>query len=713
MSINTKILKKDGKRVEDYNPEKIKRALNLAGDRVRKVLTPYQVQEVISSVESNIRELVVIPVDDLHDIVINSLQIVSPEVAESYRSYRGYKKRFNKTFGKILKGTVDLMSLGDKDNANKNSDIISTKKELAAGIVSKNIALDYELPEDVAKAHLNGDIYSHDLDDEIFGSINCCLFDIENLLRGGYTLNGIDNTEPARVETALSVISDIVLSASSQQFGGFTLPEIDHTLGIYAEKSYNHYLGFFNHMSCAYASREGYEKWVEDFVYTLVKEGYKNFYDHRLNQINNGNGQTSFIAESIGIDTSKWGRLCCKAIIEVRKEGLGENKLTAIFPKIIFLHREGINGNPEDPNYDLKLLAVECSMIRMYPDWLSLDAGYLGEMFDRYGKAISPMGCRAYLSPWYKRGGFEPADENDEPVFIGRANCGAVSLNIPRYAIQSDKNVDTYEKLITHNFWLAIKKHLYKYNKLRGIKASSNPLFFCEGGCHIKLKPDETIEKAIKTFTWSIGYIGLDEASYYMTGKHIHEDNTFAINTLKLLDGLIDEAKHKHHLLFAMYGTPAESLCYKFLQKDREKFGTVKGVTDKEYYTNSFHCNVREHVDVIEKQDIEAPMFSISKGGRIMYNEFPQTHNKEAMIQCINHAMKLGLYYGINLELDTCNNCGHQGEFKDHKCTECESEDIISVNRVCGYLGYTVIDGVNRMNAGKAQEVSERVDHIG
>lgn len=383
-AIRTKILKKDGKRVEDYNPAKIERALNLAGERIHKLLTPYQITDVIVGVETIIKDTTIIPVDDLHDVVINSIQRVSPEVAESYRSYRGYKKRFNKTFGKILKGTSDLMSLGDRNNANKNSDLISTKKELAAGIVSTNVALDYELPDDVSRAHLEGDIYNHDLDDEIFGSINCCLFDIKTLLKDGYMLNGIDNTEPQRVETALSVISDIVLSASSQQYGGFTLPEIDNVLGIYAEKSYNYYLDFFKHTSCAYASHEKYCDWVENYVYNHIKEGYKNFYDHRLNQINNGNGQTSFIAESIGIDTSKWGRLCCKAILEVRREGLGLNSLTAVFPKIIFLHRDGINGLPEDPNYDLKMLAIDCSMERMYPDWLSLDGGYTGEIFDKY-----------------------------------------------------------------------------------------------------------------------------------------------------------------------------------------------------------------------------------------------------------------------------------------------------------------------------------------
>lgn len=700
-----KILKKDGVRVEDFNADKIIRAVNMASDRAGIRLETEELRSVSDRVLDRIKSYAVIPVQDLHPIVIEETKVFSEKIAQCYKDYRGYKQNFNKTFSKIIDATRDLLSNGDKENANKNSEIISTKKELTSGIVSKHIALDYELPKDVAKAHKEADLHSHDLTDEIFGSINCCLFDMGKVLKNGYRINGVDNTQPNHLETALSTISDIILSASSQQFGGFTVPELDTTLAPYVELGVNEYLEEFKHMECAYASREDYEKWVEEFVYKkFLLHSFENMFDHRLNTINNSNGQTSFTTITLGLDTSKYGRLVSKAILEARMKGIGKNKISAIFPKLVFLHRNEINGLPTSPNYDIKMLAVECSMKRMYPDWLSLDEGYLGEMYDKYQRAISPMGCRAFLSPWY--------GEDGKPVFIGRANCGAVSLNLPRYALKSDGDINKFMDIMKENFRLAIKKHVYKFNKLRGVKASSNPLFFCEGGCHIQLNPNDTIEEAIKTFTWSIGYIGLDEVTRYFLNKGIHEENNLAILILQALQQWIDEAKEETGLMLALYSTPSESLCYRFLLADKKDFGVVKGVTDKEYYTNSYHVWVKESVGALDKQDIEKPMFDIAKGGRIVYNEFPHTHNKEAILQCINYAMSQGLYYGVNLQLDTCLDCGSHGEFTGGLCNDCGSDHVLSINRVCGYLGYSVVDKDTRFNKGKLAEKNDRVDHF-
>lgn len=700
-----KILKKDGVRVEEFNADKIIRAVNMASDRAGVKLEPKDLVKITEEVLCNIKDYTVIPVQEVHPIVIEAINKVNSQVANCYKDYRGYKQNFNKTFSKIIDATRDLLSNGDKENANKNSEIVSTKKELTSGIVSKHIALDYELPQDVAKAHKEADIHSHDLTDEIFGSINCCLFDMAKVLKNGYRINGVDNTQPNHLETALSTISDIILSASSQQYGGFTVPEIDTTLAPYLELGVSEYLDEFSHMECAFESREKYEEYVEDFVYRkFLLHSFENMFDHRLNTINNSNGQTSFTTITFGLDTTKWGRLVSKAILEARKKGIGKNKISAIFPKLVFLHRNDINGLPDSPNYDIKMLAVECSMLRMYPDWLSLDAGYLGEMYDKYQRAISPMGCRAFLSPWY--------DEDGKPVFIGRANCGAVSLNLPRYALQSGGDLNKFFDIMKHNFNLGIKKHVYKFNKLRSVKASSNPLFFCEGGCHIQLQPNETIERAIKTFTWSIGYIGLDEVTRYFLGKGIHEDNKLGISILEALQQWIDEAKEETGLMLALYSTPSESLCYRFLLADRKDFGVIEGITDKEYYTNSYHVWVKESVGALDKQDIEKPMFDIAKGGRIVYNEFPHTHNKEAILQCINYAMSQGLYYGVNLQLDTCLDCGCHGEFIGGICKECGSDHILSINRVCGYLGYSVVDKDTRFNKGKLAEKNDRVDHF-
>lgn len=700
-----KILKKDGVRVEDFNADKIIRAVNMASDRAGIRLETEELHAISERVLERIKSYEVIPVQELHPIVIEETKAVSEEVSQCYKDYRGYKQNFNKTFSKIIDATRDLLSNGDKENANKNSDIISTKKELTSGIISKHIALDYELPQEVAKAHKEADLHSHDLTDEIFGSINCCLFDMAKVLKNGYKINGVNNTEPNHLETALSTISDIILSASSQQFGGFTIPEMDTTLAPYVELGVKEYLEEFKHMECAYASKEKYQEWVEEFVYRkFLLHSFENMFDHRLNTINNSNGQTSFTTITFGLDTSKYGRLVSKAILEARMKGIGKNKISAIFPKLVFLHRNDINGLPDSPNYDIKMLAVECSMKRMYPDWLSLDEGYLGEMYDKYQRAVSPMGCRAFLSPCYGK--------DNKPVFIGRANCGAVSLNLPRYALKSEGDMNKFFDIMHDNFRLAIKKHVYKFNKLRGVKASSNPLFFCEGGCHIQLKPNDTIEEAIKTFTWSIGYIGLDEVTRYFLNKGIHEDNNLGIKILEALQQWIDEAKEETGLMLALYSTPSESLCYRFLLADRKDFGIVEGVTDKEYYTNSYHVWVKESVGALDKQDIEKPMFDIAKGGRIVYNEFPHTHNKKAILQCINYAMKQGLYYGVNLQLDTCLDCSSHGEFTKGVCNTCGSDHVLSINRVCGYLGYSVVEKDTRFNKGKLAEKNDRVDHF-
>lgn len=320
--------------------------------------------------------------------------------------------------------------------------------------------------------------------------------------------------------------------------------------------------------------------------------------------------------------------------------------------------------------------------------------------------------CRAYLSPYYKHGGMYPQDENDTPVFTGRANCGAVTLNTVRYAIEAKGDETAYFELFDKYFDLATKAHLWTYDRLCKVKASTNPLFFCEGGCHIKLQPDETIKRAIDTFTWSYGFIGLDEASYLMTGKHIHEDNSFAIKVLEHMNNRVEDAKKKHGLLFAIYSTPAEGLAYKFRNKDREIYGEIPFVNDKLYYTNSFHCDVNAKISPIHKQNQEYPMFHLTNGGHIFYNELPICSNLNAIKTLVDEGMKRGFYMGVNMELDNCNDCGEHGEFIDDICPKCNSTNITSVCRVCGYLSYSKIDGDTRLNDGKADEVlNHRVDH--
>lgn len=709
---NIKIIKKNDQ-LQDYDFNKIVDAVQKSADRVDLLLDDEFKTKLKERVEGFLVDKATeIPVEEIHDVVQESLKDIDNEVYKEYMSYRDYKKRFSKIFSNLLSESHRIIYNGDTENANKNSLLVSTKKGLLVNELSKEIMLEYELPKNVANAHRDGDIHIHDLGDRLFNSINCCLFDMGSLLKGGFELNGVQYTEPTSAESFMRVFSDIILEASSQQYGGFTVPEID-TVGepyvrkalIKSEKYYKEqYSKGFWKLIPRFITDKKSKNMAKKYVERALDQGFQAV-ETRLNSISNSNTQTPFVTLSFGLNTTSEGKMITKAILKNRIKGLGKQNLTPVFPKLVFLHRNGINGQNGDPNYDLYLLSLKCMTKRMYPDMLSLNADYLGEIFDKYGLAISPMGCRAFLSPYFKQ-------NSNKPTFTGRANCGAVTLNTVRYAIEANGDKEKYFKLLEENFDKATQVHLYTYNRLKEVEASTNPLFFCEGGCHLKLNPHDKIEEVIKTFTWSYGYIGLDEASYLMTGKHIHEDNSFAIEVLDKMEGLKDKAIEDYGLLFASYATPSESLCHKFRNIDKEKYGEVEGINEKEYYMNSFHVDVQAKINSVQKQDIELPMFKRSKGGRIHYSEAPNTRNTKALKQIIDRGMELGFYEGWNLELDSCDDCYANGEFKSDTCPKCGSDNITEVDRVCGYLSYKKIKGKTRFNPGKLQETDHRVDHF-
>lgn len=696
------VVKKSNKS-EQFDFNKIVDAVSFAEERCGIKLMEDDWSQVAIQLKQMTVGREIVTVNELHKMVAQTVHKVAPKVAEEYVKYQDYKTRHKNTFTRIIDETTELLNSGDTENANKDSKLISTRKELASGIISKHIALEYEIRPDIADAHRQGELHLHDLTDFIYRSFNCCLFDMANVLKGGFEINGIKKGEPTKITTAITLVSDVIMSASSQQFGGFTVPELDTVLAPYVRKDFNRKYNKFSHVMPLYPTTEAYEEFIWSLVYDDLYQGIESI-EHRLNTINNANGQTSFVTFSFGLDTSKEARLVSKAILEVRKVGLGTSKVSAIFPKLVFLHRNDINGVEGTPNFDLKQMAVDCSMIRMYPDWLSLDNGYLGEMYDKYQLAVSPMGCRAYLSPWYGADG--------KPVFIGRANFGAVTVNLPRLALKTKGDKVAFYQELDKYMDMARDFQVYRFKKLSKEKASSNPLFFTQGGCHMKLNPEETIEEVLRTFTTSIGYIGMEEVFRYWYGEGIEKHQDEAIQMLSYIKDRIEQYKQETGLMFALYSTPAESLCYRFMKLDQKSFGIIQGVTDKEYYTNSYHVNVRTNINAIEKQQVESPMFHIATGGRIVYNEFPHTKNRKAIVQCIDHAMKNGLYYGVNLSLDICDSCGTNGEFNGGACPSCGSDDVIIINRVCGYLGYTKLDKATRLNNGKAEEVQDRVKHF-
>ena len=486
-------------------------------------------------------------------------------------------------------------------------------------------------------------------------------------------------------------IQDIVYSIRNNGLG-FTIPEIDSVLAPYARKTYISYYEKFLAMEV-----DAPERIAEEMTYADIVQGLESI-EHSLHMVNN-----TFITFTFGLDTTTFGKLIAKALLQVRRAGLGTTGVPAVFPKLVFLYTDKLHGEGNE-NEDLFKDAIHTSAKCMYPDYLSLDEGYLGEVYHRTGKAISPMGCRAFLS--------EYVNPEGESVFLGRANCGAITLNLPRFALKANGDMNKFLELVNENFEEAIKVHLFTYNRMKKVKAKTNPLFFQHGGCHIRLGAEDTLEKVLDTFTWSIGYIGLEEATQAMYGKSLHEYPTFAEETLKHIKGLIEQAKKDTGLMLALYSTPAESLCYKFLEQDKAIFGEVEGVTDKAYYTNSYHCNVTAKLDVDTKMNIERKMFDIATGGRIVYNEYPHTTNMKAIIDCVRYAMSLGLYYGVNIQADTCLSCGHQAEIEGN-CPKCGSYQILRINRICGYLSYTTTEqGENMVNKGKTEEIKTRVDHF-
>lgn len=436
--------------------------------------------------------------------------------------------------------------------------------------------------------------------------------------------------------------------------------------------------------------------------------------EYKANSVGSSRGDYPFITFSFGEDTDNmYSRLIAEAILKVRKNGQGKKgkKKCVLFPKLVFLYVEEKHGEGKPYEY-LYDKAVECSAKCMYPDFLSLSGeGYVPEMYKKYGKIVSNMGCRAFLSPWFKRGGMYPADEHDEPVFIGRANLGAISLNLIMIYQKAVEEGKEFYEVLDYYLEMIRQLHIRTYNYLAKMKASINPVGFCEGGFYNGyLNPSDTIEEVIKTWTLSFGFTALNELQQLHNQKSLVQDNSFAKEVLTYINKKVDQYKEEDGKLYAIYGTPAESLCGKQIVQFRKKYGIIKNVSDKEYVSNSFHCHVSENITGMEKQDRENQLYHLSKGGCITYCKYPMGYNIKAIKTLIRRAMRLGLYHGVNLSLSFCDDCGHQSTSSlEGSCPHCGSENLTQIERMNGYLSYSRIKGDTRLNEAKMAEISQRV----
>ena len=701
-----KMIKKDGSK-EDFNVQKV---INAVGKSAYRALTKFSDAEkdkicryVVEKVDELEQEEIPIPI--MHNIVESALEQVKPIVAKSYRDYRNYKQDFVRMMDDVYKKSQSIMYIGDKENANTDSALVSTKRSLIFNQFNKELYQKFFMTTEEIQACRDGYIYVHDMSARR-DTMNCCLFDVSSVLTGGFEMGNIWYNEPKTLDVAFDVIGDIVLSAASQQYGGFTVPEVDKILEPYAEKSYQRDVDKYLRLGI---DREKAESEALADVEKEFEQGFQGW-EYKFNTVASSRGDYPFITVTAGIGTGRFAKMATIAMLRVRKNGQGkkECKKPVLFPKIVFLYDENLHGAGKELE-DVFEAGVECSSKTMYPDWLSLTGkGYIASMYKQYGKVISPMGCRAFLSPWYERGGMHPADEDDKPIFVGRFNIGAVSLHLPMILAKSRQEGKDFYEVLDYYLNLIRQLHIRTYAYLGEMRASTNPLAYCEGGFlggHLQLH--DKIKPILKSATASFGITAFNELQELYNGKSLVEDGAFALEVLEHINKKVQEYKEEDGNLYAIYGTPAENLCGLQVKQFRAKYGIVEGVSDKEYVSNSFHCHVCEDITPIEKQDLEYRFWEMANGGKIQYVKYPIDYNKEAIKILIRRAMDMGFYEGVNMSLAYCDDCGHQ-ELEMDVCPKCGSRNLTKIDRMNGYLAYSRVHGDTRLSDAKMAEIAER-----
>ncbi|MCM1045268.1 MAG: anaerobic ribonucleoside-triphosphate reductase [Candidatus Gastranaerophilales bacterium] len=715
------IIKKDGT-LEQYDEQKIINACNKAARRAMIELSDNDYQIICNAVWDKLAEndLEDTEIYEMHNIVEAVLEEFYPLVAKMYKEYRNYKKDFVHMMDKVYERSQAIRYIGDKSNANTDSALVATKRSLIYNELSGELYKKFFLTLDEKQAMKDGYIYIHDRSARL-DTFNCCLMRIGDIMQGGFEMGNVWYNEPNSLDTAFDVMGDIILSTAAQQYGGFTVPEVDKILSLYAEKSYWKYRKEYADV-CGYVENDNNinisntssaEEWVMSKIQRDFEQGWQGI-EYKLNTVGSSRGDYPFVTMTIGLATDKFGKMAAITLLNVHKEGQGKKgfKRPVLFPKIVFLYDKNLHGDGSEkyPSADVFNAGIDCSSKTMYPDWLSLTGnGYVPDMYKKYGKVVSPMGCRAFLSPWYEKGGMHPVDEEDKPVFEGRCNLGVVSLHLPMILAKArQESKDFYEVL---EYYLELIRGLHKrtYDYIGELRASINPIAFCEGGLYGgNLKPDEKIKSILPPMTISYGITALNELQRLYNGKSIREDGEFALEVMQYIQKYVNRIKEEDHILYAIYGTPAESLCGLQIEQFRKIYGIIENVSDKPYVSNSFHCHVSEQMSPIEKQDKEERFWSYFNGGKIQYCRYNLGYNIEAIKTLVLRAMEKGFYEGVNLAMCYCEDCGYQQVEMDI-CPKCGSSKITKIDRMNGYLGFTRVHGETRYNEAKNAEISDRV----
>lgn len=569
------------------------------------------------------------------------------------------------------------------ENANKDSNVFNTMRDLTAGSVAKAVSSKV-WPDELWKAHVNGDIHLHDSDFfPYLPMTNCSLTNYKDMLHNGFELNGTKMTEASTIGVATTHITMIVQSVAGLQYGGQTINNIDTLLAPFAKKNYDKHKKQLSKyvLNEDKLDKEAFEL-TKDDIYKAMES-----LEYNINSLVSSSGQTPFLSVGFGLGIGRFEREIQKTILQVRIEGLdSENgKKTAIFPKLLFMLKEGTNLKQSDPNYDIKQLAMECTAKRIYPDYLNFD-----ELVKITGNAKSPMGCRSFLQKYVDKNGVEIND--------GRGNIGVQTVNLPRIALESEGDFDKFWDVLDERLELIHKSAQFRIQYLKDNLSAKNAPTLYKNGALVRLQDDDDVYEETfgnKRGTISIGYIGLHEVATIMYGKDWQENKDakeFTVDILKHMKRLADKWGNEEGIHYSNYGTPSESLTSKFCRLDREKFGDIDGITDKEYYTNSFHYTTEKEISPFDKIDFESEYLELSSGGFITYVEAPSLKNNiQAMESIIDYGYNKVGYLGINSPIDKCFECGFEGDFKstEHgfECPSCgnrNSDTSQVVKRLCG-----------------------------
>ena len=707
-----KVIKRDGT-IVDYDRSKIKLAIQKANaevpeeDRIQEA----RIDSIIDSIEARRRQRLL--VEDIQDMVEQALvaenKFLLAKTYIIYRYTRALVRKQNTTDESILSLLRNENKELAEENSNKNTMIAATQRDYIAGEVSRDLTRRILLPEYISKAHDEGAIHFHDADYFIQPIFNCCLINIGDMLDNGTVMNGKLIESPKSFQVACTVTTQIIACVASNQYGGQSV-DMSH-LGKYLRRSKEKFRKHITYECAGQVDDATIERLVADRLKDELKSGVQTI-QYQINTLMTTNGQSPFVTLFLNLQEDdpylEENAMIVEEVLRQRLEGIKNEKgvyITPAFPKLVYVLDE--HNCLKGGKYDyITELAVKCSAKRMYPDYIS--AKKMRENYE--GNVFSPMGCRSFLSPW--------KDENGNYKFEGRFNQGVVSLNLPQIGILARGDEEKFWQLLDQRLQLCFEALMCRHNALKNVRSDSSPIHW-QYGAIARLPKGAPIEPLLYGgySSISLGYIGLYEVTKLVKGcsQTTPEGQAFSLKVMERLRSACDTWKKETNIGFALYGTPAESLCYRFARIDKERFGTIPDVTDKGYYTNSYHVDVREHIDAFSKFTFESQFQKISTGGCISYVEIPNMrHNLEALKEVVRFIYDNIQYAEFNTKSDYCQCCGYDGEITINddlqwECPVCHNTDQAKMNvtrRTCGYLGE------NYWNVGKTKEIKSRVLHL-